>query len=207
MLEQQQKNHIHPPHTRPVMTYYGFQHLAFYGWKQGDNKLSYSETWNPSPSSPSRLWLCLKSRSKCLQQRPASIWKGALLLFQMFFVKALLNNCNYCSTFTYQVLYWDLLVIVQISNCQFGCTLASYRCMFSTCASQRVLWGENQSSVVLLQARWSRPWHVLPVPVWFLSMFSRFLPPSKNTHVRGSGSLSWGVYVRANACLRWIESH
>lgn len=43
MLEQQ-KSHIHPPHTRAVMTYYGFQHLAFHSGKQGDNKLSYSET-------------------------------------------------------------------------------------------------------------------------------------------------------------------
>lgn len=69
ILEQQGKNHIHPPHTRAVMTYYGFQHLVFYDWKQGDNKLSYSETWNPSPSSPFQLWFCLKSTSKCFKKR------------------------------------------------------------------------------------------------------------------------------------------
>lgn len=77
--QQKKKNHIHPAHTGAVMTYYGFQHLAFYGWKQGDNKLSYGETWNPSPSSPSELWLCLKSRSKYLRKRPASIWNAVLV--------------------------------------------------------------------------------------------------------------------------------
>lgn len=72
----------------------------------------------------------------CFKKRPATIWEPALVLFPMFFF---LVKGGFPSTATWQLFYWDLLLMDRISNDQFACTLASCRCTLFTCACQRVL--------------------------------------------------------------------